>query len=271
MHERYRPHYQDIDRQGGLLPEQNRSKEILVPHFKVLTISGYSGTGKTVACERLAKRLGMTYVKVGETFRQKIKATRGHDVIGHTQRTTDEDLELDRLTAAVIWDPDGYLESQQIHGSNGVIIEGRLAGFVATDEMLQAEKNDMTETFPKVVRITMKARRKTRYERIHKRESEKDPSLTLQKVANDTRLRDRGNLRAWRRAHRPKLDTINPLAENAVYKGRPLYDIVADTEGKSVEKVVDEIIETLVERGLIETRIELQKLLPPERIVFQNN
>ena len=264
------------------------NKEILVPFFGGLTVSGKSGTGKTSAMEILGdlyrihpKRM----FKGGETMREKT------DV--YARRAKKHDIDIDQSQREFIRSADPQ---------NPFIDEGRLAGFLATQEL---DKNPNLN----VVRILFVASSAVRMNRLFNRrrshnakdinrlESEleiayvnnaepeeviflqetlqdlKSKTFTLNSIRGEEVKRETDDMAQWKRIH-PELqdidDIFNPSfarvvinpAEINVFnkKGIKFYDFAVNTSRISVE-------EAAIEVNLQLKRMELVEVLKvPDRL-----
>lgn len=234
LHERAFIYYCPKDA-GGIPSELPPSKEQWRLHFGGMTVSGKSGTGKTKTVEKLAERLGVNperNVKTGQLFRKEVA-----NEVGFMQRDLAVDRRLDEMQKEFITTADVQ---------NPFILEGRLAGFLASQ----------IDTSVPVVRVLFTAEKHIREERLHRRHLETDPSLTLGQVKKQSRQRDRKDLEQWRKIH-PQLQDKDPFDPNLKDEdNRAIYDIVVSTSYRSVNQVVDYIVEQLETKGVISRKPE---------------
>ena len=95
----------------------------------LITISGVPGSGKTTVAKQLAARLGLPHVYAGDLYRQEAKQ-RGLSLDAFNL-LCERDHSIDRgLDAAM---------AERAKQGN-VVLEGRLAGFLAADNQLDALK-----------------------------------------------------------------------------------------------------------------------------------
>lgn len=221
-----------------------------------LTISGESGTGKTVIAEMLANRYGIPSnrnLKVGDLFRTIV----GTPVVGYVDRELTLDRQLDRLQAQIINDADP---------TQPFILEGRLAGVIASEEIRRAEENN--ETPPSVVRLLFTGDELIRAQRVWRREVQTNPDLTLEQVLEQGRERLRGDNQQWSKLH-PQLAGIHPHSSlNQDNEGNPIYDLVVDTTDLSVPKVMEVVESYLDENGYSGPRMEPQPIQPNQEVVI---
>ena len=270
--------------QGPRNGESLVSREILVPLFGGITISGRSGTGKTVAMELLAQKYGIKTErkrKTGEIIREITQARRTSR--GFMERSEEVDERVDSEQKQII-------ESASV--DNPFILEGRLAGFLAAEN-------------PNVVKVLFVAKSEIRMRRIFKRALEDrdeeighlqkdleaaygknaDPSvisyfletlsavqeeeITLETVKKKEQERERGDLVRWRKTH-PALSEVDPFnPANRDSNGRHIYNFVVNTNQLSAEQVVNQINKALIEEGFLETRHE-EDIFPKNAVVFQS-
>jgi len=170
-----------------------------------ITISGTPGSGKSTVAQILEKKLGLRYVYSGILFRHLAKKHKmSLEEFGkycETHREVDQELD------------DAQLE---ILRKGNVIVEGRLAGWLAY-------KNNI-----KAVKIMIDADIKTRAERIVKREG------------GDVKQREREML---------KREKSEALRYKQYYdidlKDSSIYDIVVDSADKTAEEAADLILKKL--------------------------
>jgi len=95
----------------------------------LVTISGEPGSGKTTVARLLAKRLGLPHVYAGDLYRRE--AERRGLTLEEFTRLCERDHSIDRRL-----DADMATRAHQ----GDVVLEGRLAGFIAAQEGLEALK-----------------------------------------------------------------------------------------------------------------------------------
>src|SRR5689334_9902550 len=95
----------------------------------LITISGVPGSGKTTVAKLLAARLGLPHVYAGDLYRQEAKR-RGLSLEKFNE-LSEQDHSIDR-----------NLDSQMAERARqgNVVLEGRLAGYLAADNHLDALK-----------------------------------------------------------------------------------------------------------------------------------
>ena len=96
----------------------------------LITISGPPASGTTTLTEKLADNLGLEIVSGGKIFR-KMAADRGMPLAEFTEiaeETDTIDKELDNKLKSVI---DAHLEGQRESDHNGLVVDSRLAGWLA--------------------------------------------------------------------------------------------------------------------------------------------
>lgn len=120
--------------------EASPKREILIPIPDVITISGYSGVGKTTVAHILKRLLDMRFEKVGgEKFREWYEKTTGQKVLGFADRDPAVDKALDDYTTSRV--------TQAIKTGRKIIVEARLGGWLAKKvEEEQKQKISLTKT-----------------------------------------------------------------------------------------------------------------------------
>lgn len=238
---------------GGKPPQPETTIEgrepLFVPCFDVLTISGRPGTGKTAVGTLLSQRYGMTFIKIGEIFRELHKK----QIVGFQDRPESLDNFLDSFQAQLI---------RNVHNTGQrIIIEGKLSGVIATEEIANAARSAILyDTKPlNVIRINYTAPGPVRDGRILRREQKRNPSLTLPRVRRLTREREKGDFEQWGKLH-PEIAGVDIFSPNARYNPGGVYhpktgelvlfniiDYNISTKQRSVAEVVEETDRILLE------------------------
>lgn len=254
--------------------EISPKEEVLIPVPDVLTISGYSGVGKTTVAYILKRLFHMRFEKTGgEKFREWYEKTTGQKVLGFADRDPSVDIALDDYTSLRI--------KQTIKTGRKVIVEARLGGWLAKKvENAQASQREPREEKPRqTFRVLLRASEGYRITRLRRRINEERekadlPPLSFTQVARSTREREQKDLAIWRRAH-PELLNIDPLSEeNRDENGEPIYNLIVNTDNLSVVGVADKIYRELQARGLLmrvlqEEKKSPQQQLPPSGTIFK--
>lgn len=95
----------------------------------IVTVGGLPGTGTSTLCRLLRDRLGLPYVYAGGIFRDEA-AARGMDLAGFG-RLCEEDPSVDRALDD---------RQREMLREGNVLLEGRLSGWLAHDEGVDAVK-----------------------------------------------------------------------------------------------------------------------------------
>ena len=157
----------------------------------LITISGLPGSGKTTVARLVSQRLGLRHVYAGDLFRRE--AERRGITLEAFARLAEDDHEIDRrLDEAML----------SVARGGDVVLEGRLAGFMAHREGLQALK------------VRLEAGEVVRAERIAKRECSQ-----VGEVLARMQAREQSDARRYRDIY------------GFDYYDRELYDLVIETDG----------------------------------------
>ena len=170
-----------------------------------ITISGTPGSGKSTVAQILEKKLGLKYVYSGEIFRKlAVKHNMSLEEFGRyceTHREIDQELDDSQL---------------EILKGGKVILEGRLAGWLAYRNNVQA------------VKIMIDADIQTRAERIVKREGgdvkQREQEMTKREKSEASRYKQYYGIDL---------------------KDSSIYDIVVDSADKTAEEIADLILKKL--------------------------
>jgi predicted cytidylate kinase len=165
----------------------------------LITISGVPGSGKTTVARLLAERLGVPHVYAGDLYRQEAKR-RGLSLAAFNE-LCERDHSIDRAL-----DADMTERARQ----GNVVLEGRLAGFLANENKLDALK------------VWLDASDETRARRVAQREGS-----DWQAVLEVNRVRHQSDAKRYR------LIYGYDLADHGV------YDIVLATDSRTPEELVD--------------------------------
>lgn len=101
--------------------------------WRVVTVGGLAGTGTTTLCATLQDRLGLPYVYAGRLFRDEARR-RGLSLAEFGELCQDDpevDQALDQKQVALM---------QEAQDGEGLIMEGRLAGWMAHRHRIHALK-----------------------------------------------------------------------------------------------------------------------------------
>jgi len=177
-----------------------------------LTISGLSGTGTTTVAKLLEKVFGIEYVYTGDIFR-RMAAEKGMTVEEFGDYVA-EHQEIDR-----------ELDARQVElaRSTDIIIEGRLAGYMAYSHDVNAYK------------IWLHAPPETRAERVAGREA-KD----ILAVMDENKRREDGNRTRYIDIYGFDINDIS------------FYDIDIDSSKYLPNKIRDIIVEDMRTKGLLD-------------------
>lgn len=164
----------------------------------LITISGEPGSGKTTVARLLAKRLDLPHVYAGDLYRQEAKR-RGLS-LEEFNKLCERDHSIDRAL-------DDAMAERARQGD--VVLEGRLAGFLAAEAGLAAVKAWLT------------ASDEVRARRVAQREDE-----DWQSILRVNELRHRSDARRYREIYG------YDLADTRV------YDVVLSTDNATPQELV---------------------------------
>ncbi len=174
----------------------------MAEQFHIVTISGLPGSGTSTACELLQTRLGWHYINSGQTFRQMAKEAGVS--LAEWGRRAEADPQIDRAV------DERMMQMGRQH--QGVILEGRITGWMALEHKLPALK------------VWLQADLKVRAQRVGNREEE-----DVGRALEDMEQRQRSEARRY--ADYYDID-IGDLF---------IYDLVIDTAQRSPQQIVEQI------------------------------
>ncbi len=237
-----------LEKQKTRIPEQAPTREFVIPHFKIMTVSGPSGTGKSKSTEILAWRHGAYVFKIGEIEREIVRVILGKEIIGYVERPDEIDWMVDEFQRELFRHADEL--------DRPIIVEGRMAGINATEVF-----NEMGIEAPRIARILLVANRRERMRRLAKRENSKlgagSKPLSQKEIMRETMEREQGDFVQFRKGH-PILTSyhginvdspFNPSLRDPQTGKHPFYDIVENNSSIDVYQTCEEIIDKEVELG----------------------
>lgn len=174
----------------------------------LITISGVPGSGKTTVARLLAERLGVPHVYAGDLYRQEAKR-RGLS-LAEFNALCERDHTIDRNL-------DAAMSERARRGD--VVLEGRLAGFLAAENRLDALK------------VWLDASDETRARRVAQREDS-----DWQEVLEVNRVRHQSDASRYRAIYG------YDLADHGV------YDVVLATDERTPEELVELLVAAARER-----------------------
>jgi len=194
------------------------SKPGCFPIGVVITIGGPPGSGTTTMARRLSKHFGLKHVYAGKIFREMAEE-RGMTLEEFSKLAEENheiDLEVDR-------------RQREAAEEGGVVLEGRLAAFVAAGELEHVKGPDLAD-----LKIWLKAPLDVRAERIARREN-----IPVEEAKRRISERERSELKRYREIY-----GVDPTDLS-------IYDIVVDTsrwdEDETFE-ILKAAVEPVVER-----------------------
>jgi CMP/dCMP kinase len=174
----------------------------------LITISGEPGSGKTTVARRLAERLGIPHVYAGDLYRQEAK--RRGLTLEQFNVLCEQDHSIDRKL-------DDAMAVRARQGN--VVLEGRLAGFLAAQAGLKSLK------------VWLTASDEVRAKRVAERENG-----DWQQVLEGNRLRHGSDARRYKTIYG------YDLADTSV------YDLVLSTDDETPESLVEQMLAKTEER-----------------------
>lgn len=245
--------------------EKPPSKATWTTNVNVITISGPSGTGKSTLAQYLSEWFeDLSYEKIGggKFFRGS-----GREYVGFEERSTETDREADKYTEKLIKDT--------VRKGKHKIIEGRLAGWVATNAINSLSPDSGS---PKIIRILIDAENDIRFRRINNRENSRrkrrgEFPMPLAADGQATTERENGDNAHWHRVH-PNMKG-NPM-DSKDETTKELYDLVIDATNLSVREVGATILRYFLENNLADIKFDKKEsdrkqdrpALPEETVIF---
>jgi len=190
-----------------------------------ILISGPSGTGKTTLAELIAQvyKIPETRnIKIGEIIRKLSGNEKAVSII-----------ERDPVVDKIVDDLQRELIRGATDNSQPFVVEGRLAGIIAKQEITQ--NPDLKEHVKSLLIIAPEDITFNRLKR-------KKPNLSLEEIAEQTRQRASFDQNRWIEIH-PELSKIDPYDPSN-------FDLVVDAT-KSIKEEFQDIHSWMLENGLI--------------------
>lgn len=172
-----------------------------------ITISGRIGAGKSSVAKELSKRLGLRYYSAGDYMRG-LAREKGMSLIEFS-RIAEENNEYDKNI-------DSWLKELG-EKEDDFIVDARLGYFFIPDSF----------------KIFLDIDEREAAERIFKQGREENKGLGFEEILKEIRLREKSQKLRYKKYYNidfPQLES---------------FDLIIDTKGKTVENIVEEIIEAL--------------------------
>ena len=174
----------------------------------LITISGLPGSGKTTVARLLSQRLHVPHIYAGDLFRREAVA-RGLSLEAFNT-LAERDHSIDRTLDA---------KMAEYARRGGIVLEGRLAGFVALHEGVDALK------------VWLTASDAVRAQRVSQREGQDSETVLQQNLA-----RQRSDAKRYREIYGFDLDDT------------ALYDVILHSDDQGPETLAEQIIRRARER-----------------------
>jgi predicted cytidylate kinase len=168
----------------------------------LITISGVPGSGKTTVARLLSQKLGVPHIYAGDIYRQQAQAL--GITLAELNARAERDHSIDRQL-------DDRMAEYARHG--GVVLEGRLAAFVAIKEGVNALKVSLTASDD--VRATRVAQREQGDSRA---------------VLHENTTRHDSDARRYKSIYGWDLDDASP------------YDLIIATDEQHPEAIAEQIL-----------------------------
>jgi predicted cytidylate kinase len=173
--------------------------------IKTITLSGPPGSGTTTIAKMLENRLGIKHVYTGDIFR-RLAEKYGMD-LEEFGKYCEEHSEVDKALDE---------EQKKILEKGNVILEGRLAGWIAYKNKIPA------------IKIFLDADIDTRAKRVTKREGGE-----FEKRKQEILTREKSEAKRYKKYYGVNLED------------KSIYDIVIDTSDKKPHEIVEIILNKL--------------------------
>ncbi|MGD0947418.1 MAG: (d)CMP kinase [Candidatus Binatia bacterium] len=174
----------------------------------LITISGLPGSGKTTVARLLSRRLGVPHVYAGDSYRRE--AGERALSLKAFNRLAERDHSIDRALDA---------KMAEYARRGGVVLEGRLAAFIALQEKVDALK------------VWLTASDKVRAQRVSQRES--SDSIN---VLRENEERQRSDARRYREIYGFDLNDTS------------IYDLVLDSDHEPAGALAEKILACAADR-----------------------
>jgi cytidylate kinase len=174
----------------------------------LITISGLPGSGKTTVARVLSRRLGVPHIYAGDLYRRE--AEERALSLEEFNRLAEKDHSIDRAL-------DAKMAAYARRG--GMVLEGRLAAFIALQEGVDALK------------VWLTASEKVRAQRVSQRESSDS-----MRVLRENEERQRSDAKRYREIYGFDLNDTS------------IYDLVLDSDQAEPETLANRILACAADR-----------------------